>query len=163
MSGQSDDTQVPGNHERRLIAAAHQEADDWANESAPSQPLPTLPGYKIVRELGRGGMGVVYEAEQQHPRRAVALKVLRGGPFVDEHRVRLFQREIQTLARLKHPAIAGIYEAGRTSDGQPFFAMELIRGLPLTAYVQRKHLPLRERLELIRQICEAINYAISGA
>ena len=67
-------------------------------------------------------MGVVYEAEQNNPRRRVAVKVVRGGQFVDESRVKLFQREADTLARLKHPNIAGIYEAGRTDGGQHFFA-----------------------------------------
>ena len=88
-------------------------------------------------------MGVVYEAEQQHPRRAVALKVVRGGRYVDEHHVKLFQREAQTLARLKHPHIAAIYEAGRTDDGQHFFAMELVRGVPLNEYVRSKKPSMR--------------------
>jgi eukaryotic-like serine/threonine-protein kinase len=73
-------------------------------------------------------MGVVYEAEQQHPKRLVALKVIRGGRFVHDEHVKLFQREAQALARLRHPGIAAIYEAGRTEDGQHFFAMELVRG-----------------------------------
>ena len=68
--------------------------------------------YRLLREIGRGGMGVVYEAEQEHPRRPVALKVIRGGRLVDEYQVKLFRREAQALARLKHPGIAAIYEAG---------------------------------------------------
>jgi non-specific serine/threonine protein kinase/serine/threonine-protein kinase len=75
----------------------------------------------MLAKLGEGGMGVVYEAEQQDPRRKVAVKVVRGGQFVDESRVWMFQREAETLARLKHPNIAGIYESGRTNDGQHFF------------------------------------------
>jgi serine/threonine protein kinase/tetratricopeptide (TPR) repeat protein len=115
-------------------------------------------GYRIVREIGRGGMGVVYEAEQQEPRRRVALKVLRG-PAADEHHTKLFRREIQTLARLRHPAIATIYEAGQTEDGQHFFTMELVAGLPLHGYVRQKELPLRSRLELFVKICDAVAYA----
>lgn len=125
-----------------------------------------IAGYRVISTLGEGGMGVVYEAEQRSPRRPVALKVIRGGAFVDEQAARLFQREIQTLARLKHPGIAGIYEAGRTDSGQRFFAMELVRGVPLDAYAGAHSLPpdatateLRERLELFLQICDAINYA----
>src|SRR5437867_1557853 len=70
--------------------------------------------YRIRGKLGEGGMGIVYEAEQQNPRRPVALKVIRGGRFVSEEHIKLFQREAQALARLKHPSIATIYETGRT-------------------------------------------------
>ena len=121
--------------------------------------------YVIVRELGRGGMGVVYEAEQQNPRRAVALKVIRGGAFVDEMRVRLFQREAQALARLKHPRIAAIYESGCTEDGRHFFAMELVRGETLTDHLAKdgpeRLSPdqVRRRLELFRAVCDAVSYA----
>jgi len=113
----------------------------------------------VLRRLGEGGMGIVYAGEQERPRRVVAVKVVRGGHYVDDHRVRLFQREVETLARLKHPAIAAIYEAGRTSDGQHFFAMELVAGVRLDEYVRVNELPRRERLELFRKICDAINYA----
>ncbi len=115
--------------------------------------------YHIVRELGRGGMGAVYEAEQEHPKRAVALKVIRGGKFVDEHHVKLFGREVETLARLKHSHIATIYEAGRTDEGQHFFAMELVRGVPLMEFARTRQLPMQSRLELFGRICQAINYA----
>jgi tetratricopeptide (TPR) repeat protein/tRNA A-37 threonylcarbamoyl transferase component Bud32 len=112
-------------------------------------------------------MGVVYEAEQQNPKRAVALKVIRGGAYVDEHAVRLFRREAQALARLKHPGIAAIYESGRTDDGQHFFAMELVRGETLSVYLKKRsaaNQPLtpeevRERLYLFRKVCEAVSYA----
>src|SRR5512142_2528515 len=83
---------------------------------SPAHP-DTIGNYRILRTIGEGGMGVVYEAEQQHPRRLVALKVIRGGRYVDEHQVKLFEREAQALARLKHPSIAAIYESGRTPDG----------------------------------------------
>lgn len=123
-------------------------------------PLPAKIGsYSIHRRLGQGGMGIVYEGEQATPRRQVAIKVVRGGLFADPYRVRLFEREAQTLARLKHPAIAAIYEGGRTQDGQPFFAMELVYGAPLTDYVREHKLPRRERLQLFLSVCEGINYA----
>lgn len=124
------------------------------------RPLPQKIGpYSVRRRLGEGGMGIVYEAEQQTPRRLVAIKVVRGGRFVDEYRVRLFQREAQTLARLKHPAIGAIYEAGRTEEGQHYFAMELAQGVPLNSYVRDHRLPRTERLQLFRKICDAIQYA----
>ncbi len=115
-------------------------------------------GYRIVREIGRGGMGVVYEAEQHSPRRRVALKVL-GGLYANEQHIRMFRQEIQTLARLQHPAIATIHEAGRTEEGYHFFTMELVGGVPLTEHVRKTELPLQARLELFLKICDAIQYA----
>ena len=122
--------------------------------------------YEIIREIGRGGMGVVYEAEQQHPNRRVALKVIRAQGPVDTLHVKLFQREVETLARLKHPGIAAIYDAGRTEDDRHFFAMELIPGETLVDYANaratdslRQPLGTRERLDLFCKTCDAINYA----
>jgi tetratricopeptide (TPR) repeat protein/predicted Ser/Thr protein kinase len=124
----------------------------------------TIGRYRILRKLGSGGMGVVYEAEQQSPQRRVAVKVVRGGRFVDEQRVRLFQREAETLARLKHPNIAAIYESGRTDDGQHFFAMELVSGQTLDAYLKTRperitSEELRLRLDLFRELADAVHYA----
>ena len=136
---------------------------------APPEALPppipaSLGGYAILGKLGEGGMGVVYEAEQQEPRRRVALKVVRGGAFVDELSVRMFRREAETLARLKHPDIAAIYEAGRTPDGQHFFAMELVQGERLDEFLARggtpsSHEAIAARLRLFRRICDAVHYA----
>ena len=123
-------------------------------------------GYRIIQTIGRGGMGVVYEAEQEQPRRSVALKVILGGPHVDDLQIRLFQREVQTLARLNHPAIASIYDAGCTEDSQHFFAMEMVRGVELLDHIDGqledesvRSVPLPRRLRLFHRICEAINYA----
>lgn len=115
--------------------------------------------YRLVRVIASGGMGVVYEAEQQNPRRAVALKVVKGGGHVDENRILLFQREAESLARLKHPGIASIHEAGCTNNGQHYFAMELVQGEPLTEYVNKRGLSSRQRLELFGKVCDAISYA----
>lgn len=146
-------------HVRRLIEAGQRDAAKLAEMRASCKPPPqTVPGHKIIGEIGHGGMGVVYEAEQQEPRRRVALKVL-PGLYNDEHHVRLFRSEIQSLARLQHPAIATIYAAGRTEEGQHFFTMELVSGVPLNAYVRDREVPLRERLELLFKICEAMHYA----
>ncbi len=130
---------------------------------APSAPW-MLGAFRILGKLGEGGMGIVYEAEQQHPRRRVALKVIRGGRFVDEQHIRMFQREIDTLARLKHPHIGAIYDAGRTEQGEHFFAMELVRGRQLDAYLAARSGPLDEaelrfRLRLFLSLCEAVHYA----
>src|SRR5262245_53363954 len=93
---------------------------DPSKPGSGSSPVPPIfiGDYRVLCKLGEGGMGVVYEAEQQNPRRPVGLKVIRGGRLVDEYQVKLFQREAQALARLKHPGIAAIYEAGRADDGR---------------------------------------------
>ena len=139
-------------------------ADDPVPEKSTWEVAPELEGrmlgdFRIVRKLGEGGMGIVFEAEQQHPKRPVALKVIRGGAFVDENQIKMFQREAQTLARLKHPAIAAIYEMGRTDHGQHFFAMELVRGETLGAWLKHGSPELRLRLGLFRRICDAVAYA----
>ena len=87
-----------------------------------------LPGrigpFTLGAEIGRGAMGIVYEATQDEPKRTVALKLLRAGPIASATAVALFRREIRALARLDHPSIATLYESGTTSDGTPWFAME---------------------------------------
>jgi tetratricopeptide (TPR) repeat protein/tRNA A-37 threonylcarbamoyl transferase component Bud32 len=120
--------------------------------------------YRLVRKLGEGGMGIVYAAEQRNPARLVALKVIRGGQFVDDLRVRMFQREAETLARLKHPDIAAIYEAGHTTDGQHYFAMELVEGKTLDECLAARPRnldakELRFRLQLVRRIATAVHHA----
>jgi serine/threonine protein kinase len=127
-------------------------------------PPAAIGSYVILGTLGEGGMGVVYEAEQRNPRRRVALKVIRGGQFVDELQVRMFQREVETLARLKHPDIAAILEAGQTEDGRHYFAMELVRGLPLDDYLRARSASLDQeelafRLRVFRRIADAVHYA----
>lgn len=118
--------------------------------------------YRILGLLGQGGMGAVYEAEQQSPRRAVALKVIRPGSASPEA-LRRFEVESQTLARLTHPSIAQIYGAGtfRSPLGatMPYFAMELVRGEPLTRHAQRASLSTAARLRLLAQIARAVDHA----
>ena len=131
-------------------------------ERAAGIPRPERIGrYRILRELGRGGMGVVYEAEQESPRRTVALKVVTAGILSREALVR-FELEAEVLGRLQHPGIAQIYEAGRpdaSSGWQPYFAMERIQGEPLTAHAARHDLSTRERLELVAKVCDAVHHA----
>lgn len=126
----------------------------------------TLGDYRIIRKIGEGGMGVVYEAEQQNPHRLVALKVIRGGLHADDYHVKMFEREIEALARLKHPGIASIYESGKTEDGTVFFAMELVNGLPLDHYVERRRSvsgdlspDVKAQLQLFSQIGDVISHA----
>lgn len=115
--------------------------------------------YTVVRLLGAGGMGLVYEATQDAPRRAVALKLMRPG-LVSADLLRRFEREAQTLARLQHPGIAQVYEAGMERAAQsamPYLAMELVPGQPLTAYAAGR--PVREKLELFARLAEAVAHA----
>lgn len=115
--------------------------------------------FQIRGFIGAGGSGAVYEAEQASPRRIVALKLLRALPVQDELTGRLFRREGQALARLQHPGIAAIYEAGVSEDGWHYFAIERVHGTPLTQYARDRRLPLRRRLELFCLICDAVEYA----
>jgi tetratricopeptide (TPR) repeat protein/predicted Ser/Thr protein kinase len=117
--------------------------------------------YRIIRLLGEGGMGTVYEAEQEEPRRIVALKVIKLG-LASPDRLRRFRLESRALARLQHPGIAQIYEFN-TADSdfgpQPYFAMEFIRGLPLREYAEVHRLDTRQRLILIVKVSEAVHHA----
>jgi len=130
-----------------------------------ARPPERIGPYRILRVIGRGGMGVVYEAEQPQPRRRVALKVILSGQHVDEVQIRMFEREVQTLARLSHSGIASIYEAGRTEEGLHYFAMELVTGVDLMEYARvgrgadMQPLSIDERIALFVEICEAISYA----
>lgn len=133
-----------------------------AEADAPQISGSWIGGYRIVRVIGEGGMGTVYEAEQQDPRRAVALKVIRGG-LLSPRLLRRFRHESQVLGRLQHPGIAQIYEAGTVKDDSgrlvPFFAMELVRGVRLLEYVERKKPELRQRLELLARVSDAVHHA----
>ncbi len=126
----------------------------------------SIGSYRILGVLGEGGMGIVYEAEQRHPRRRVALKVMRSGPLVDELRLRLFDREVEMLGRLRHPDIAAIHESGHTDDGRRYLVMERVRGWSLAAWLQSRPVSasdssaeLRLRLRVFARIAEAVSYA----
>lgn len=124
-------------------------------------PPPTIGAYRIVREIGRGGMGVVYEAEQDDPKRRVAVKVVRQGFVNDELRAR-FRREARALGQLRHAGIAHIYEAGSARIGDeswPFFAMEYIEGERLDRYVEAADVAPEERIALVAQVCDAVEHA----
>ena len=117
--------------------------------------------YRILSLVGEGGMGLVYQAEQDQPRRIVALKVLKAG-FGSTDRLWRFDRESLMLGRLEHPGIARIYEAGtaQTELGpQPYFAMEFIRGSTVLQHAQAQQLGTRQRLEMTAQIAEAVHHA----
>jgi eukaryotic-like serine/threonine-protein kinase len=115
--------------------------------------------FQLVRRLGEGGMGQVWLAEQTSPvRRQVAIKLIKAGMY-DEAVVQRFQAERQSLAIMDHPAIAKVFDAGTTPQGQPYFVMEYVPGLPITEYCDQKKLKIRERLELFIQACEGVQHA----
>ncbi len=116
--------------------------------------------FRITREIGRGGMGIVYEGERDEGgfEQRVAIKVIRRGMDTDEVLGR-FLLERQVLARLDHPHIARLLDGGVTSDGRPYFVMEYIDGVPLTEHLAHTSPGLDERLTLFRSICRAVNYA----
>ncbi|MDW8263106.1 MAG: serine/threonine-protein kinase, partial [Phycisphaerales bacterium] len=129
----------------------------WMDETAPESVGP----YRILRKIGRGGMGTVFEAEQDEPRRVVALKVIRPGVVTTSLLAR-FRREARALARLQHHGIARIYHAGTHPgpDGpQPYFAMELVHGPPLLKFAQERRLDVNARLELLARLCDAVHHA----
>ncbi len=115
--------------------------------------------YTLVEMIGEGGMGRVYRAEQTEPvKRQVALKVIRAG--MDSRTVLArFEAERQALALMDHPNIARVFDGGTTATGQPFFVMELIEGVPITDYCDRKRLGVRARLELFVAVCQAVQHA----
>ena len=115
--------------------------------------------YKIRQEIGEGGMGTVYLAEQLRPvRRQVALKLIKPG--MDSRNVLArFESERQALALMDHPNIARVLDAGTTADGRPFFVMELVKGIPITDYCDGHRLDIPARLALFRQVCSAVQHA----
>jgi len=131
----------------------------------PTSPTPTQkPGdwigaYKLLQQIGEGGCGVVYMAEQEKPvRRRVALKVIKLGMDTKSVIAR-FEAERQALALMDHPNIAKVLDAGATEAGRPYFVMELVRGIKITDYCDQNNLSTRERLDLFIQICRAIQHA----
>jgi tetratricopeptide (TPR) repeat protein len=115
--------------------------------------------YKVLQQIGEGGCGVVYMAEQEEPvRRRVALKVIKLGMDTKQVIAR-FEAERQALAMMDHPNIAKVLDAGATETGRPYFVMELVRGVKITDYCDEKKLPIGQRLDLFIQVCQAIQHA----
>ena len=123
------------------------------------RPGTTIGRYKLLQEIGEGGMGVVYMAEQREPvRRKVALKIIKPG--MDSRQViARFEAERQTLALMDHPNVAHVLDAGATDSGRPYFVMELVHGVPITEFCDQNDLTTGERLELFVQVCQAVQHA----
>ena len=132
---------------------------DKTQESQQRDALPTqIEQYAIVREVGEGAFGIVYEAIRNEPRQTVAIKVIKPG--MDTRAViRRFQEERNTLARMTHDSIARIFDAGTTDRGLPYFVMEFVDGIPITTYCDEHELTNNDRIKLFMQVCDAIQHA----
>ncbi len=153
----SEDPRSGGPAEPGPLRAALSKLAGVGEPAVPEQ----LGSYRVVRLIAHGGMGVVYEARQENPRRRVAIKVARTGGATDE-RARRFGLEAQLLARLDHPGIARIIEAGTTSPesgARPYFVMEFVEGQSLTDHARAHLHTAREKLELMARVCEAVGFA----
>jgi eukaryotic-like serine/threonine-protein kinase len=152
------------------LLKAHQEPGDFLEHPAPrlvgndEEPIRERPGavigpYKLLEQIGEGGFGIVFMAEQTQPvRRQVALKVLKPGMDTRQVVAR-FEAERQALALMDHPNIARVCDAGETASGRPYFVMELVRGVPITEFCDQNHLTVRERLALFVSVCQAVQHA----
>jgi eukaryotic-like serine/threonine-protein kinase len=124
-----------------------------------SRDLRWIGPFCLVKKLGEGGMGQVWLADQTAPvRRRVALKLIKAGRY-DDSALQRFDLERQSLAIMDHPSIAKVFDAGSTAEGQPYFVMEYVPGLPITQYCDGRRLGIRERLNLFIRVCEAVQHA----
>ena len=137
----------------RLLEAQRKSGASWnprlpKSAATVDHPITEQPGtvigpYKLLQQIGEGGMGVVFMAEQTEPvQRTVALKIIKPGMDTRQVIAR-FEAERQALAMMDHPNIAKVLDAGTTDSGRPYFVMELVKGVPITKYCDEKHLPLR--------------------
>jgi serine/threonine protein kinase/formylglycine-generating enzyme required for sulfatase activity len=167
----ADDAELLAQVQRLL--AAHEDAEalfptDPGGEGDATLPDPAALGegpgsqigkYKLLQQIGEGGMGVVYLAEQREPfAKRVALKIIKLGMDTNAVVAR-FEAERQALALMDHPNIARVYDAGQTSEGRPYFVMELVDGCAVTDYCRERKLSLRQVLELFSQVCSAVQHA----
>jgi len=154
------------------LLKAYEQAGDFLGKSAADRPpgaaqaFPAAekPGdrigrYKLLQQIGEGGCGVVYMAEQKEPvRRRIALKIIKPG-MDTKNVIARFEAERQALALMNHPNIAKVFDAGATDAGRPYFVMELVRGLKITEYCNQNSLTTVDRLSLFVQVCQAVQHA----
>jgi serine/threonine protein kinase/tetratricopeptide (TPR) repeat protein len=127
--------------------------------SPTERPGTTIGRYRLMEQIGEGGMGVVFVAEQEKPiRRKVALKVIKPG-MDSKAVVARFEAERQALAMMNHPNIAHVFDGGMTESGRPYFVMELVKGVPITEYCDQNNSPTEERLRLFVDVCHAVQHA----
>jgi len=148
-----EDAEASSMLERDVAHVAHEVLGDGSTPAGEQ-----FGRYRIKQTLGAGGMGIVYLAEREHLGSLVAIKILRDAWLSPARRQR-FTFEQRTLAQLNHPYIARLYDADTSPNGTPFFVMEYVQGVPLTAYCTQHHCSIDDRLKLFREVCEAVVYA----
>ncbi|GJQ28142.1 MAG: hypothetical protein HBSAPP03_00260 [Phycisphaerae bacterium] len=153
----------PSKGERDLIREAIQQGSPRSGSrvtfTGDLPPEGTFPGYELLREIHRGGQGVVYQAIQKATKRKVALKVLHGGPFSGSAGRSRFEREVQVLGQLNHANIVRLHDSGVTSDGGFFYVMDYISGRNLEEYIADKSLSVEDVLRVFLKVCDAVNAA----
>lgn len=149
----------------RLVEHAHRVAGQPVPSADPTLPEAgagagpaEFPGYELLREIHRGGQGVVYQAIQKSTRQKVAIKVLHGGPFADAAGRARLAREARILGQLNHPHIVRVHDSG-TAAGCPYYVMDYISGDALDAFLTQNPLPVPDLLDLMGKICDAVNAA----
>src|SRR5262245_45079867 len=160
------DGATAGGPARSGAATGDYRADGSTTDDAHARPAAEAAGtliagrYKLLQQIGEGGMGSVWMADQTEPvRRRVAVKLIRVERGTSRMILSRFEAERQAIALMDHPHIARLLDAGTTADGSPFFVMELVKGIPLTEYCDAHKLSIPERLELFQQICSAVQHA----
>jgi len=154
----ADDLTLAGEVEALISASEETQSLQPILPSIATQARQVGP-YRLTQRLGEGGMGEVWMAEQTHPiRRRAALKLIKAGMATREVIAR-FESERQALAMMDHPAVARVYEAGSTEEGQPYFLMEYVPGVPITAHCNANRLSVADRLRLFIQVCEGVQHA----
>src|SRR5579862_6998090 len=134
----------------------HPQAGSSSSQRFEEKSGDRIGNYKLLQQIGEGGMGIVWMAEQQEPvRRMVALKVIKAG-MDSAQVVARFEAERQALALMDHPNIAKVLDAGATANGRPYFVMELVKGVPLTKYCDENNLSTAMRLGLFMSVCHAV-------
>jgi tetratricopeptide (TPR) repeat protein len=160
MDDAADNSSQSG--ERPLIDAAWAQFEALAGRhppsSADSRRSFAVPGYRILREIHRGGQGVVFQALQVSTQRKVAIKILKEGPLADDAELVRFDREVDVLSRLRHPHIVAIHDRGLAA-GHAYFVMDYIPGRTLDGFVTGEGLSTRETLDIYRKVCDAVNFA----
>src|SRR5204862_2581002 len=132
--------------------------DDESLRSSPACTPTEFGDYELLKEIGRGGQGVVYRAHQKSLNRTVALKLLGLGPWTTEAHLKRFRREAEAAASLQHPSIVPIYEVGER-EGSCYFSMKFVEGGQLDEVVRREPMPIRQAAELIAKVARTVHYA----
>jgi serine/threonine-protein kinase len=164
-------SQPPSARQRPLTAAQPATADEPAlpapGSGAPTVPpapdgagaqRPNVPGYEILGELGRGAMGVVYQAQQVRLKRLAALKMILAGAYAGEHERARFRTEAEAVARLQHPNIVQVHEVGEV-DGRPFISLEFVAGSSLAGQLDGTPWPAPPAARLVETLARAVEHA----